>query len=180
VDGLERKGGVPSRLLKTDAGGDRQEGPPRKMFAGSPSGRTTGRSRSRGMTSRGRARGGWESAQERWRRFNGHELVADVLDGVKFKDGIKVTQDDNHDDGTTLPPPPSERSLAALRSGSRVVGRSVVGDAGPGIERREETPPRVRAALEKNATGGLERRRNCKIQLIPSRLWLPQCGHVYR
>jgi len=35
-----------------------------------------------------------ESAQERWRRFNGHELVADVLDGVKFKDGIKVTDDD--------------------------------------------------------------------------------------
>jgi putative transposase len=42
-----------------------------------------------------------ESAQERWRRFNGHELVADVLDGVKFKDGIKVTDDDNHDDGMT-------------------------------------------------------------------------------
>jgi putative transposase len=35
-----------------------------------------------------------ESAQERWRRFNGHELVADVLAGVKFKDGIKVTDDD--------------------------------------------------------------------------------------
>jgi len=36
-----------------------------------------------------------ESAQERWRRFNGHELVADVLAGVTFKDGIKVTDDDN-------------------------------------------------------------------------------------
>jgi putative transposase len=36
-----------------------------------------------------------ESAQERWRRFNGHELVTDVLAGVKFKDGIKVTDDDN-------------------------------------------------------------------------------------
>ncbi len=35
-----------------------------------------------------------ESAQERWRRFNGHELVADVLNDVKFKDGIKVTEDD--------------------------------------------------------------------------------------
>jgi putative transposase len=42
-----------------------------------------------------------ESAQERWRRFNGHELVADVLAGAKFKDGIKVTEDDNHDDGMT-------------------------------------------------------------------------------
>jgi transposase-like protein len=41
------------------------------------------------------------TAQERWRRFNGHHLVADVLDGVKFKDGIKVTDDNNHDDGTT-------------------------------------------------------------------------------
>jgi hypothetical protein len=33
-----------------------------------------------------------ESAQERWRRFDGHELVADVLAGVKFMDGIKVTR----------------------------------------------------------------------------------------
>jgi len=42
-----------------------------------------------------------DAAQERWRRFNGHELVGDVLDGVKFKDGIRVTDDDNHDDGMT-------------------------------------------------------------------------------
>ena len=35
-----------------------------------------------------------DAAQERWRRFNGHELVTDVLAGVKFKDGIKVTDDD--------------------------------------------------------------------------------------
>jgi transposase-like protein len=41
------------------------------------------------------------TAQERWRRFNGHHLVADVLDGVKFKDGIRVTDDDNNDDGMT-------------------------------------------------------------------------------
>jgi putative transposase len=32
-----------------------------------------------------------DAAQERWRRFNGHELVADVLAGGTFKDGIKVT-----------------------------------------------------------------------------------------
>ena len=25
------------------------------------------------------------TAQERWRRFNGHHLVADVLDGAKFR-----------------------------------------------------------------------------------------------
>ena len=42
-----------------------------------------------------------ESAQERWRRFNGHELVTDVLDGVKFKDGIRVTEDTNDDDEMT-------------------------------------------------------------------------------
>jgi hypothetical protein len=40
-----------------------------------------------------------DAAQERWRRFNGHELVADVLAGERFKDGIKdgikVTDDDN-------------------------------------------------------------------------------------
>ena len=39
-----------------------------------------------------------DAAQERWRRFNGHELVTDVLDGVKFKDGIQVTDDDNRND----------------------------------------------------------------------------------
>ena len=38
-----------------------------------------------------------KTAEERWRRFNGHELVADVLADVKFKDGIPVTDDDNHD-----------------------------------------------------------------------------------
>jgi putative transposase len=36
-----------------------------------------------------------DAAQERWRRFNGHELVADVLAGVTFKDGIRVTDDDD-------------------------------------------------------------------------------------
>ena len=35
-----------------------------------------------------------DAAQDRWRRFNGHELVADVLDGATFKDGVKVTDDD--------------------------------------------------------------------------------------
>jgi transposase-like protein len=35
-----------------------------------------------------------DGAQERWRRFNGHELVADVLAGAKFKDGTKVTDDE--------------------------------------------------------------------------------------
>src|SRR4051794_35298781 len=34
-----------------------------------------------------------DAAQERWRRFNGHELVADVLAGAQFKDGIRVTDD---------------------------------------------------------------------------------------
>jgi putative transposase len=32
-----------------------------------------------------------DAAQERWRRFNGHELVAHVLAGATFKDGIRVT-----------------------------------------------------------------------------------------
>jgi putative transposase len=38
-----------------------------------------------------------DAAQERWRRLNSHELVTDMLDDVKFKDGIKVT----HDETTT-------------------------------------------------------------------------------
>ena len=35
-----------------------------------------------------------DAAQERWRRFNGHELVVDVLSGATFTDGIKVVSDD--------------------------------------------------------------------------------------
>ena len=39
-----------------------------------------------------------DAAQQRWRRINGHELVNDVLDGLKFKDGIKVTDDETTTD----------------------------------------------------------------------------------
>jgi hypothetical protein len=39
VDACEEEGGVPSRLLKTDAGVGRQEGTPWRMFAGSLLGR---------------------------------------------------------------------------------------------------------------------------------------------
>ena len=39
-----------------------------------------------------------DAAQERWRRFNGHELIGDVLAGVKFTDGIKVTDDETTTD----------------------------------------------------------------------------------
>jgi hypothetical protein len=34
------------------------------------------------------------TAQERRRRFNGHELISEVLDGATFKDGVKVTDDE--------------------------------------------------------------------------------------
>lgn len=30
------------------------------------------------------------SAEKRWRKLNGHQLLADVINGVQFKDGIKV------------------------------------------------------------------------------------------
>jgi putative transposase len=39
-----------------------------------------------------------DAAQERWRRFNGHELIGDVLAGEKFTDGIKVTDDETTTD----------------------------------------------------------------------------------
>ena len=52
-----------------------------------------------------------DAAQERWRRFNGHELVADVLDGVKFKDGIKVTDDETTT--RTRRSPPDDSSPAS-------------------------------------------------------------------
>lgn len=43
-----------------------------------------------------------DAAQDRWRRFNGHEIVADVLAGIKFKDGIRVTDDDDNHDNTMI------------------------------------------------------------------------------
>jgi hypothetical protein len=43
-----------------------------------------------------------DAAQERWRRFNGHELVADVLAGTTFKNGIRVTEKDTHDPAETV------------------------------------------------------------------------------
>ncbi len=36
-----------------------------------------------------------DAAQQRWRRFNGHELIADVLAGATFKDGERVIDEDN-------------------------------------------------------------------------------------
>ncbi len=41
-----------------------------------------------------------DALSERWRRVNGHELVAQVLDGATFKDGIKLeeTSDDGEDE----------------------------------------------------------------------------------
>jgi len=41
-----------------------------------------------------------KAAENRWRRFNGHELVADVLAGANFKDGIRVPDEhpDQHDE----------------------------------------------------------------------------------
>jgi transposase-like protein len=42
-----------------------------------------------------------QAASERWRRFNGHELVADVLAGARYKDGIRITDQTNHDNDET-------------------------------------------------------------------------------
>ncbi len=39
-----------------------------------------------------------KTAEERWRRFNGHELVADVLAGHTFKDGIRVPEEHSEQD----------------------------------------------------------------------------------
>lgn len=33
-----------------------------------------------------------DAAQQRWRRFNGHQLLTDVLDGVEFPDGIRALE----------------------------------------------------------------------------------------
>ena len=39
-----------------------------------------------------------DQAQQSWRAFNGSELVKEVLDGVEFKDGEKVTDDEDTKD----------------------------------------------------------------------------------
>jgi putative transposase len=39
-----------------------------------------------------------DAAQDRWRMFNGAELVKELLDGATFKDGMKVTDDDTTTD----------------------------------------------------------------------------------
>jgi hypothetical protein len=36
-----------------------------------------------------------DAAQARWRRFNVHELITDVLDGAVFNDGQRVIDEDN-------------------------------------------------------------------------------------
>jgi len=37
------------------------------------------------------------TAQEKWRRLRGYRLLADVIEGVKFKDGERVQPDHQHD-----------------------------------------------------------------------------------
>ncbi len=39
-----------------------------------------------------------DAAQERWRMFNGAELVKELLDGATFKDGIQITDDETTTD----------------------------------------------------------------------------------
>jgi hypothetical protein len=58
VDAPEKEGGVPSRLIKTDAGEGRQEGTPWLMFAGCSSSTTSTTWSPPSMISRARARGG--------------------------------------------------------------------------------------------------------------------------
>ena len=41
------------------------------------------------------------AAQERWRRFNGQELVAGVVAGAEFKDGERVTDDEDNEEVMT-------------------------------------------------------------------------------
>ncbi|MGC9220034.1 MAG: hypothetical protein ACP5H2_01615 [Solirubrobacteraceae bacterium] len=36
-----------------------------------------------------------DTAQQRWRKFNCHGFIIDMFDGVKFTDGIEVTDDNN-------------------------------------------------------------------------------------
>jgi hypothetical protein len=51
-----------------------------------------------------------DAAQERWHRFNSHELVTDVLASTKYKNKIQITDEENNDNEMT------EKKLTAQRS----------------------------------------------------------------
>ena len=37
-----------------------------------------------------------QSAEKRWRRLKGHELLGKVIDGIEFRDGILATTSSGH------------------------------------------------------------------------------------
>jgi hypothetical protein len=39
------------------------------------------------------------TAQKRWRRLRGYKLLADVVEGVKFKDGERIENDQSQSAG---------------------------------------------------------------------------------
>ena len=43
-----------------------------------------------------------ESAQKNWRRLAGSKLLADVIRGVNFKDGVRVDTIQNNDDNQSV------------------------------------------------------------------------------
>jgi putative transposase len=65
------------------------------------------------------------TAQERWRRFNGHELIADVLDGATFTDGVKVTDDKAKTQDEKSPPEISHAVDPQLLTIARATSASV-------------------------------------------------------
>ena len=86
-----------------------------------------------------------KTAEERWRRFNGHELVADVLAGKTFEDGIRVpdehpTQDEKAAAGpSSRPPHPQPLTVAPAPAVPR--RRPVLSvRAGGQLQERPETP----------------------------------------
>ena len=43
-----------------------------------------------------------EAAQKKWQRLRGYKLLAEVVKGVKFKDGIRVSEDNQQMTEKTL------------------------------------------------------------------------------
>jgi hypothetical protein len=66
-----------------------------------------------------------DAAQERWRAFNGAELLGDVLDGATFKDGMKVNNDKPRQRTRGSPPDdlspthPQHLTIALVRAAAR-------------------------------------------------------------
>ncbi len=74
-----------------------------------------------------------KTAEERWRRFNGHELVTDVLDGVTYTAGTGSPTSTQHTTRRSPPERPHATSSTTLDSCFTETRRRVLALASAGV-----------------------------------------------